>query len=102
MIISFPSSKLIPGYRMVEIMAESSCYVVREVHEKCFNRTQFILRTVKAPNTFYVASHDLIKDALTSQVSHFSKSVFILVLLYHRLYIKQNIKRNIQKQTTEH
>ena len=45
-------SKLIPGYRMVGIMAESSSYVVREFHEKCCDKTQFILRTVKAPKTF--------------------------------------------------
>ena len=49
---NFPPSKLIPGYRMVGIMAESSSYVVREFHEKCFDRTQFILRTVKASKTF--------------------------------------------------
>ena len=82
---------------MAGIMAESSSYVVREFHEKCFNRTQFIPRTVKAPKSFLRSfsetspTHDVIKAMLTSQVSHFSKSVFIFrVLLYHRLY-KPNI-----------
>ena len=68
---------------MVGIMAESSSYVVREFHEKCFDRTQFILRTVEAPNTFLRSqpetspTHDVIKVMLTSQVSHILKSVFI-------------------------
>ena len=77
---------------MVGIMAESLSNVVREFHEKWFDRTQFIPRTVKALNTFLRSfsemspTHDVIKAMLTSQVSHFSKSVFIFrVLLYHRL-----------------
>ena len=74
---------------MVGIMAESSSYVVREFHEKCFNRTQFILRTVMAPNkilrSFSVTSptHDVIKAMLTSHVLHFAKSVFIFRVLSH-------------------
>ena len=78
---------------MVGIMAESSSNVVREFHEKCFDRTQFILKTVKTPKTSLRSfsetspTHDVIKVMLTSQVSHISKSVFIFrVLLYHRLY----------------
>ena len=61
---------------MVGIMAESSSNVVREFHEKCSDRTQFILRTVKAPNTFLCSfsetspTHDVVKVMLTSQVSH--------------------------------
>ena len=97
------------GYRMVGFMAESSTYNVREFHEKCFNRKQFILRTVKAPNTFLRSfsetspAYDVIKDMVTSQISHFSKSVFIFrVLLYHRLY-KPNIKRKYpETNTSEH
>ena len=94
------------GYRMVGIMAESSSYVVREFHEKCFDRTQFIVRTVKAPNRFLRSfsetspTHDVIKVMLTSQVSYFSKSVFVFrVLLYHRLY-KPNIKRKYPETNT--
>ena len=94
---------------MVDIMAESSTYVVREFHEKCFNRRQFIPRTVKAPNSFLrsfsetLPTHNVIKDMLTSQVSFFSKIVFIFrVLLNHRLY-KPNIKRKYpETNTTEH
>ena len=75
---------------MVEIMAELLSYIVREFHEKCFDRTQFILRTAKAPNIFLRSfsetspTHDVINVMLTSQVSHIPKSVFIFrVLLYH-------------------
>ena len=78
---------------MVAIMAESSSHVVRAFHEKCFDRTQFILRTVKASNTFLrsysetASTHEVIKVMLTSQVSHISKSVFIFrVLLFQQLY----------------
>ena len=93
---------------MVGIMAESSSYAVREFHEKCFDRTQFIPRTVKSPNTVLRSfsetspTHDVIKTMLTSQVSHFSKSVFMFrVLLYHRLY-KPNIQRKYpEPDTTE-
>ena len=77
---------------MVEITAESYGYVVREFHEKYFDRTQFILRTVKTSKTFLrtfsetLPTHDVIK-VMMSQVSHISKSVFIFrVLLYHQLY----------------
>ena len=77
---------------MVGILSESLSYVGREFHEKCFDRTQFILRTVNAPINLYSFSetsptHDVINVMLTSQVSHISKSVFIFrVRLYHRLY----------------
>ena len=71
--------------------------------------TQFILRTVKAANTFLRSfsatspTQDVIKVMLKSQVSHFSNSVFIFrVLLYHRLY-KPNIKRKYpETNMTEH
>ena len=78
-------------------MAEPSSYVVHEFHVRCFDRTQFILRTVKAPNAF------LRSFSAMSQVSHFSKSVFIFrVLLNHRLY-EPNIKRKYpETNTTEH
>ena len=91
---------------MVGIMAESWSYVVHEFHEKCFDRTQFILRTVKAPNTFLRSfseaspTHDVIKVVLTSQVSHIQKSVFIFrVLLYHQLH-KPNISRKYTETNT--
>ena len=93
---------------MVGIMAESSSYVAREFHEKWFDRTQFIPRIVKALNTFLRSfsetspTHDVIKAMLTSQVSHFLKSVVVFrVLLYHRLY-KPNISRKYpETDTTE-
>ena len=80
-----------------------------EVNGNCFNRSQFILRTVKAPKTFLRSisetspTHDVIKDMLTSQVAHFSESVFIFkVLLYHQLYTP-NIKRKYpETNTAEH
>ena len=91
---------------MVEIMAESSSYVVREFHEKCFDRTQFIVRTVKAPDKFLRSfsetslTHDVIKVMLTSQVLNFSKFVFVFrVLLYHQLY-KPNIKGKYSETNT--
>ena len=74
---SFASLKLIPGYHIVGIMAELSSYVVREFHEKCFNRTKFILRTVKAPNTFFRSfsatslTHVVLKVMLTLQIRIF-------------------------------
>ena len=82
---------------MVGIMAESSSYVVREFHEKCFDKTQFILRPVKAPKTCLRSfsetspTHDVIKVILTSQVSHNSKSVFII----SRGNIKNQIRHEI-------
>ena len=67
---------------MVGIMAESSSFVVREFHEKCFDRTQFIPRTVKAPNKILRSlsetspTHDVIMAMLTSQVSFFFQNPF--------------------------
>ena len=91
---------------MVGIMAESSSYVGREFHGKCFDRTQFIVGTVKALKIFLHSlsekspTIDVIKVMLTSQVSHFSKSVFVFrVLLYHRL-CKPNIKRKYPETNT--
>ena len=94
---------------MAGFMVESSSYVVREFQEQLFNTTQFILRTVKAPNTLLCcfsatsSTHDVIKVMLTSQVLQFQKSVIIpRVLLYHRFY-KPNIKRKYpEANTTEH
>ena len=93
---------------MVGIMAESSSYVVREFHEKCFDRTQSILRTVKALDTFLrsfsetLPTHDVINVMLTSQVSHISKSVFTLrVLLYHRLYKPNILRKYLETNMTE-
>ena len=77
---------------MVEIMAEPASHVVREFHEICFDRTQFILRTVKAHNTFLRSlsetspTHAVLIGMLTSQVSHISKSFFIF-----RAIISSNI-----------
>ena len=78
---------------MVGIMAESSIYVVREFHEKCFNRSQFILRTVKAPNTFLRSfsetspTHDVFKDMLTSHFFTFFKiNPFLYVESYFIIY----------------
>ena len=89
---------------MVGIMAESSSYVVREFNEKCFDRTQFILRTVKAPNTFLRSfsetspTHDVIKVMLMSQVSHISNPSSYLESYYIIDYISQISRGNIQKQ----
>ena len=61
-----------------------------------FDRTQFIVRTVKVPNTFIRGfsetspTHEVIKVMLPSQVSMFSKSVFIFIESYSIIdYISQ-------------
>ena len=64
---------------MVGNMAESSSYVVREFHEKCFDKTQFILRTVMAPKTFYADSRKR-RRHMTS----------LKLCLRHRFHIFQN------------
>ena len=47
---------------MVGIMVQSSRYTVREFLENLLNRTQFILKKVKAPNTLFAQLRDNVAD----------------------------------------
>ena len=65
------------------LMGVYAVVVVRQFYEKCFNRTQIILRTVKAPNTFLSSfsetsrTHDVIKNLCCRDRFHIFQNPFL-------------------------
>ena len=58
----FRRQKQIPDFCMFGVMVQSSRYTVREFLENLLNRTQFILKKVKAPNTSFAQLLDNVAD----------------------------------------